>query len=182
MQSTNRAAHTRHHLSRHERQRQAHAAAFSRRSLTVPIVPSPVRLVSHELGLIDRLVRRDRTAVPTALLVIARIGEPLKQAGGPCSPGSARRPATPRRRARSVSGEASRSRATWRADLRCALGTVQSVVRRWEDGGWPTGAPPQAPRRGRAPFARRSGGPRSAPRAAAPRKRTRPGPRRLAGR
>jgi hypothetical protein len=74
MQSTNRAAHKRHHLSRHERQRQARAAAFSRRSMTVPIVPSPVRLASEHLELIDRLVRSDRTAVSTALLAIAGIG------------------------------------------------------------------------------------------------------------
>ena len=74
MQWTNRAAHTRRHLSRHERQRQVRAAAFSRRSMTVPIVPSPVRLANDDLELIDRLVRRDRTAVSTALLVIAGIG------------------------------------------------------------------------------------------------------------
>jgi hypothetical protein len=74
MQSTNPAAHKRRHLSRHERQRQARAAAFSRRTMTVPIVPSPVMLASDDLELIDRLVRRDRTAVSTALLAIAGIG------------------------------------------------------------------------------------------------------------
>ena len=74
MQSTNRAAHKRRHLSRHERQRQARAAAFSRRTMTAPIVPSPVILASEEIELIDRLVRRDRTAVSTALLAIAGIG------------------------------------------------------------------------------------------------------------
>ena len=74
MQSTNRAAHKRRHLSRHERQRQARAAAFSRRTSTAPIVPSPVILASEEIELIDRLVRRDRTAVSTALLAIAGIG------------------------------------------------------------------------------------------------------------
>ena len=74
MQSMTRSAHTRRHLSRHERQRQARAAAFSRRSMTVPIAPFPVRLASDELELIDRLVRRDRTAVSTALLAIAGIG------------------------------------------------------------------------------------------------------------
>jgi hypothetical protein len=72
--SMNRAAHTRRHLSRHERQRQARAAAFSRRSMTVRIVPSPVRLASDDLELIDRLVRRDRTAVSTAMLAVAGIG------------------------------------------------------------------------------------------------------------
>jgi len=74
MQSTNRAAHERRHLSRHERQRQARAAACSRRTMTLPIVVPPVRLASDELELIDRLVRRDRTAVSTALLAIAGIG------------------------------------------------------------------------------------------------------------
>jgi hypothetical protein len=34
----------------------------------------PVKLASEELELIDRLVRRDRTAVSTALLAIAGIG------------------------------------------------------------------------------------------------------------
>ncbi|HET6870698.1 MAG TPA: hypothetical protein VFH80_32605 [Solirubrobacteraceae bacterium] len=70
----NRAADKRCHLSRHERQRQARAEAFSRRSATVPIAPSPVRLTSDNFELIDRLVRRDRTAVSTGLLVIAGIG------------------------------------------------------------------------------------------------------------
>jgi hypothetical protein len=74
MQSTNRAARRRCHLSRHERQRQARAEAFSRRSMTLPIVVSPVRLAREDLALIDRLVRRDRTAVSTALLAIAGIG------------------------------------------------------------------------------------------------------------
>jgi hypothetical protein len=74
MQSMTRAADKRRHLSRHERQRQARGAAFSRRSMTVPIVPSPVRLASDDAELIDRLVRRDRTAVSTALLAIAGIG------------------------------------------------------------------------------------------------------------
>jgi len=82
MLSTNRAAHPRRHLSRHERQRQARAAAFSRRTTRTPSVPSPVMLATEELELIDRLVRRDRTAVSTALLAIAGIGagEPSGQA------------------------------------------------------------------------------------------------------
>jgi hypothetical protein len=74
MQSTTRAAHKRRHLSRHERQAQARAKAFSRRSATFPIVASPLTLASEDLELIDRLVRRDRTAVSTALLAIAGIG------------------------------------------------------------------------------------------------------------
>ena len=74
MQSTNRAAHKRRHLSRHERQRQARAAAFSRRTSTTPLLCRPVKLATEDLELIDRLVRRDRTAVSTALLAIAGIG------------------------------------------------------------------------------------------------------------
>ncbi|HTX07484.1 MAG TPA: hypothetical protein VME22_02670 [Solirubrobacteraceae bacterium] len=74
MQSMTHAAHTRRHLSRHERQRQARAAAFSRRTTRTPIVPSPVSLATADLELIDRLLRRDRTAVSTALLAIAGIG------------------------------------------------------------------------------------------------------------
>jgi hypothetical protein len=38
------------------------------------MAPAPVKLASKELELIDQLVRRDRTAVSTALLVIAGIG------------------------------------------------------------------------------------------------------------
>ncbi len=74
MQSINRATLKRCHLSRHERQRHARADAFSRRSTTALTVPSPVTLASEEFELIDRLVRSDRTAVSTALLVIAGIG------------------------------------------------------------------------------------------------------------
>lgn len=74
MKSMTRAAYTRPNLSRHERQRQARAEAFSRRTTTIPMRPSPVKLAVVDLELIDRLVRRDRTAVSTALLVIAGIG------------------------------------------------------------------------------------------------------------
>ena len=74
MQSTNRAAHKRRHLSRHERQRQARAAAFSRRTSTTSLLGSPAKLAAEDLELIDWLVRRDRTAVSTALLAIADIG------------------------------------------------------------------------------------------------------------
>jgi hypothetical protein len=74
MQSTTRAAHRRRHLSRHERQRHARAEAFSRRTSTTPLLRSAVRLATEDLELIDRLVRRDRTAVSTALLAIAGIG------------------------------------------------------------------------------------------------------------
>jgi len=74
MQSMNRAARTRRHLSRHERQRRARAQAFSRRTPTVLPAPSPVKLESSELALIDGLVRHDRTAVSSALLAIAGIG------------------------------------------------------------------------------------------------------------
>jgi hypothetical protein len=74
MQSMNDAARTRRHLSRHERQREARANAFSRRTTTSPLVPPPVTLATEDLELIHRLVRRDRTAVSTALLAIAAIG------------------------------------------------------------------------------------------------------------
>jgi len=74
MHSMTRPANPRCHLSRHERQRQARAAAFSRRTSTTPITPLAVRLTTEELEVIDRLVRRDRTAVSTALLAIAGIG------------------------------------------------------------------------------------------------------------
>jgi hypothetical protein len=50
------------------------AEAFSRRrSATSPAAPA-VMLDGEELELIDRLVRHDRTAVSTALLVIGGIG------------------------------------------------------------------------------------------------------------
>ena len=74
MQSMTRAAHTRRHLSRHERQRQARAEAFSRRTLAESAAPAAVELQSNDLALIDRLVRQDRTAVSSALLAIAGIG------------------------------------------------------------------------------------------------------------
>jgi hypothetical protein len=74
MQSRTRAADKRRHLSRHERQRQARADAFSRRTRTTPLLRLPVKLATEELELIDQLVRRDRTAVSSALLAIAGIG------------------------------------------------------------------------------------------------------------
>ena len=74
MQSITRAANTRRHLSRHERQRQARAEAFSRRTPAGPATPPPVKLESNDLALIDHLVRQDRTAVSSALLAIAGIG------------------------------------------------------------------------------------------------------------
>ena len=78
MQSVTHAAHGRGHLSRHERQRRARAEAFSRRTPTTVSGEVPVNLAQDELELIARLVRRDRTAVSSALLAIAGIG-----AGGP---------------------------------------------------------------------------------------------------
>jgi hypothetical protein len=74
MHSTIGPALSRGHLSRHERQELARAEALSRRAATVSAVPDPVKLAEQELSLIDGLVRRDRTAVSTALLVIAGIG------------------------------------------------------------------------------------------------------------
>ena len=74
MKSTIHAAHRRGHLSRHERQELARAEAFSRRTPADAAAEVPVKLEQDELELIDRLVRRDRTAVSSALLVIAGIG------------------------------------------------------------------------------------------------------------
>jgi hypothetical protein len=111
MESMTSAARTRRHLSRQERQCHARAEALSRRTPTTPIVPSPVMLATQELELIDRLVRRDRTPVSTALLAIAGIGA----ADGvlrPCSHGSTRRRRGRRPRGRSPRGEPSRSLAT----------------------------------------------------------------------
>ena len=59
---------------RHERQREARANAFSRRTRTIPIARSPVNLGTDNLELIDRLVHGDRSAVSTALLAIAGMG------------------------------------------------------------------------------------------------------------
>jgi hypothetical protein len=74
MQSTIHAARRRGHLSRHERQRVARAEAFSRRTPSGMCGEAPVKLGQDELDLIERLVRRDRTAVSSALLAIAGIG------------------------------------------------------------------------------------------------------------
>ena len=74
MQSTIHAARGRGHLSRHERQRLARAEAFSRRTPAGMRGEVPVTLGRDELELIERLVRRDRTAVSSALLAIAGIG------------------------------------------------------------------------------------------------------------
>ena len=55
MQSMTHAASTRRHLSRHERQRQARAEAFSRRTAMTPIVLPPVRLATE----VERLLGGD---------------------------------------------------------------------------------------------------------------------------
>jgi hypothetical protein len=73
MHSTIHVAHC-GHLSRHERQRLARAEAFSRRTLAALSDAAPVKLDDQALELIQWLVRKDRTAVSTALLVIAGIG------------------------------------------------------------------------------------------------------------
>jgi hypothetical protein len=74
MQSTIHPARRRGHLSRHERQRLARAEAFTRRTPAGVHGEVPVKLGQDELDLIERLVRRDRTAVSSALLAIAGIG------------------------------------------------------------------------------------------------------------
>ena len=82
MQSMIHAAHRRGHLSRHERQELARAEAFSRRTPAGAAAEVPVKLKEDELEMIDRLVRRDRTAVASALLLIAGIaaGEAIRGA------------------------------------------------------------------------------------------------------
>jgi len=74
MDTATHPAHMRGHLSRHAHQRLARAEAFSRRTPTTVSGDVPVKVGPHELELIERLVRRDRTAVSTALLAIAGIG------------------------------------------------------------------------------------------------------------
>jgi hypothetical protein len=74
MHSTIHPARGRGHLSRHERQRRARAEAFSRRTSNDVAADVPVKLGQDQLELIERLVRRDRTAVSSALLAIAGIG------------------------------------------------------------------------------------------------------------
>jgi hypothetical protein len=76
------AARGRGHLSRRERLQLARAEAFSRRTGTDPLRPPPVKFTEQELKVIDRLVRRDRTAVSSALLAVAGIGsgEPMRRA------------------------------------------------------------------------------------------------------
>lgn len=74
MKSTIHAAHRGGHLSRHERQELARAEAFSRRTPAGAAAEVPVKLEEGQLELIDRLVRRDRTAVSSALLAVAGIG------------------------------------------------------------------------------------------------------------
>jgi hypothetical protein len=82
MYLTTHAARRRGHLSRRERVQLARAEAFSRRTGTDPIHAPPVKFTEHELGVIDRLVRLDRTAVSSALLAVAGIGsgEPMRRA------------------------------------------------------------------------------------------------------
>jgi hypothetical protein len=74
MHTTTRAARRRGYLSRRERLRLARAEAFSRRTRLKAEAASPPKLRPDELELIDRLVRRDRTAVSSALLQVAGIG------------------------------------------------------------------------------------------------------------
>ncbi|HEY3946871.1 MAG TPA: hypothetical protein VGL78_16720 [Solirubrobacteraceae bacterium] len=82
MYSTTHAVRQRGHLSRRERLQLARAEAFSRRTGVDPLGLPPVKLSGNELEVIDRLVRRDRTAVSSALLAVAGIGsgEPMRRA------------------------------------------------------------------------------------------------------
>lgn len=74
MHSMTHAARGRGHLSRHERLQLARVEAFSRRTGTDPLQAALVKFTGRELELIDGLVRRDRTAVSSALLAVAGIG------------------------------------------------------------------------------------------------------------
>ena len=74
MHTTIRAARTRRHLLRRERERHARTEAFSRRMPAAAVELPPVSLQAEDLALIDRLVRHDRTALSNALLAIAGIG------------------------------------------------------------------------------------------------------------
>lgn len=82
MHQNTRAARRSGHLSRHERQRLARANALSRRSAATSPPALPVKTGRDDVELIDWLVRRDRTAVSTALLAIAGLGagEGMRQA------------------------------------------------------------------------------------------------------
>ena len=74
MHSTIHAAPGNAHLSRRERQQLRRAAALSRRACAASSAAPQVTLDREELELIGRLARHDRTAVSTALLMIAGIG------------------------------------------------------------------------------------------------------------
>ena len=82
MYLTTYAARQRGHLSRHERLQLARAEAFSRRTPTNMPTMVPVKLGPEQRELIEQLVRGDRTAVSSALLVVAGIGaaKPVRQA------------------------------------------------------------------------------------------------------
>ena len=97
MQSMIHAAHRRGHLSRHERQELARAEAFSRRTPTGAAAEVPVKLEEDELELIDRIVRRDRTAVSSACW-LSPGSAPASRSAEPCSRRSASRHAGAGRR------------------------------------------------------------------------------------
>ena len=74
MSTTINAARRHAHLSRRERQRVACVDAFSRRTAAnLPAAPA-IASGRAEIELIDLLVRRDRTAVSSAVLAVAGIG------------------------------------------------------------------------------------------------------------
>jgi hypothetical protein len=64
------------HLSRRERQQPARTAAFSRHA-PVRAAATKVAFEPEELALIERLVRRDRTVISSALLIVAGEGDSL---------------------------------------------------------------------------------------------------------
>ena len=80
MYSKTYAARQRGHLSRRERLQLARAEAFSQRTPTSVPTIVPVKLGPEQRELIEQLVRGDRTAVSSALLLVAGIG-----AANPCA-------------------------------------------------------------------------------------------------
>jgi hypothetical protein len=74
MQSMTQAARRRGHLARHECQLCVRAEASSRRTPAQVPGDVAVKVEQHELELIERLVRQDRTAVSSAVKAIAGIG------------------------------------------------------------------------------------------------------------
>jgi hypothetical protein len=104
----------------------ARAEAFSRRTATDTLGVAPVKLSATKLEVIDRLVRRDRTAVSSALLAVAGIGsrEPMRRAALASVSKAAYQA---RAEGRSARGAASRSRGT--SSARSAINVMLAGMR-----------------------------------------------------